>query len=240
MKKLILLIFVINTFHLFAQNEIDEIIYRGYLKADLKKLAAPLDKVAFKDLIKSQDTDELYQYLELSYVLLSSTLTYEDEVTFSKYVDNTVELAERILEVDKEHAKAMSILSGVYGLKIAYSPMKGMFIGPKSTRYAEKSYETAPSDPTTLMMYGINKYNTPGAWGGDIDKAIEVFKAAISYYEEKEKTSNNWKYLNSLAWLGLAYEEKKEYGLAESAYNKSIETEPDFEWGIHLLEAIGD
>lgn len=240
MKNFITIIFVCSSIQLVAQNKIAEIAYQGYLTSDLEKLAEPLNKTGVDNLIKSRNINFLYDYLELSYVLLFSAIAQEDETAFSRHVDGSVDIAERILALDKEHAEVMAILSGIYGLKIAHSPMKAMFLGPKSGRYSEQSIETAPSNPVVLLMYGIIKYNTPSMWGGDMDKTIEVLNKTIDHYEKTKNTSKNWKYLHALAWLGLTYEEKEKYRLAESAYKKAILTEPRFEWGATLFKKIGN
>ncbi len=239
MKTLLVMLFTIISVISTAQTDMSKAMYEGYLTSDLDLLSKKINSIAYDELIASNDIEALYENLELHYVLLSSTLTYEDEVTFSKYVDNSIELAETILKIDKNHSPARAILSGIYGLKIAYAPMKGMFLGPKSGRHSGQSYEMASEDPTVLLMYGINKYNTPSTWGGDTNKAIEVLNKTIAYYENNQMTVENWKYLHALAWLGLAYEEKEEFGKAEAAYKKSILAEPGFEWGVFLFSEVG-
>lgn len=239
MKRTLLLTYIFVSTAIFAQSDNQEGFYKAYLNSDLEFLKTYIDGHNNDELLKSTDIDLLTSELESYYVLLSSTLSYEDEEeTFDNYVDNHIAIAERIIALDEKNAVANAMLSGIYGLKIAYSPMKSMFLGPKSNSHSSKSMEFDKEDPVVLLMYGINKYNTPKTWGGDVDAAIEALNKVTKIYEEKEQIKGNWKYLHALAWLGISHEEKKEFNQAKKVYQKSVKTEPEFKWGELLLSEI--
>ena len=239
MKRIFLITYLLANTSLFAQSGNELSIYMAYLTSDLDSLEKFVVANNYDEVLKSRDIQLLTSELETYYILLSGTLSYEEEeATFDKYVDRHIELAERIISLDEKNGIAHAMLSGIYGLKIAYSPMKGMFLGPKNSSHSSKSMELDGEDPLVLLMYGINKYNTPSAWGGDINATINALNKVIKIYEEQSRVHQNWKYLHALAWLGIAYEDKKDKAGAKKAYEKSLEMEPGFNWGKILLSEI--
>ncbi len=99
----------------------------------MKKLASKVESDA--------SVENRYQLLEAQYILLSGTMASQNEDLFDDYVDDTVKNAEKILKADSKHVKTNALLSAIYGLKIAYSPMKGMFLGGKSSEYGRKCHQ---------------------------------------------------------------------------------------------------
>ncbi|MEM6299496.1 MAG: hypothetical protein AAF740_12480, partial [Bacteroidota bacterium] len=149
-----------------AQNDP---LYLGYLRANTTLL-----KSAVADLEKEGNND--VKLLEGYYLLLNNTMRDKDEDTFDEYVDKAVDTAERILKKDKKHVKANAMLGAIYGLKIAYSPMKGMFLGGKSSSLSAAGISNAPDNPVGHFFFALNKYNTPETWGGDKALARKHFQ----------------------------------------------------------------
>ena len=83
----------------------------------------------------------------------------QDEDLFNSYLDATIDNLEAIKTIHAAEAKA--VLASVYGLQLAYSPWKGMFLGPKSSSLMEKALKANPSSPLIWKLYGNSKYHTP-------------------------------------------------------------------------------
>lgn len=226
MKRLtfvVLALFVLT--NAFAQSDK---VYHGYLSGSTTLLKAAITE------LESQNAPAIDR-LEAHYVLLNNTMSDQDEDTFDEYVDEAEELAEEILDRDKMHVKANALLGAIYGLKIAYSPMKGMFLGGKSSDLSAAGIKNAPENPISHLFFAMNKHNTPEMWGGDKALAMKHFRKAVEQFEAQGNTEQNWYYLNALAWLGIAERKAGNEETANAIFRKALEVEPNYGWAKGLL-----
>jgi tetratricopeptide (TPR) repeat protein len=207
--------------------------YQAYLTGDQAKA-----KERWKDVVATAqqafDNEPKNQELQFNlalvqFGLLSSTMRYQDEEFFDAYLDAAIENLEAIKTVHGAEVKAL--LASTYGLQLAYSPWKGIFLGPKSSSLMEKALKEDPSSPLIWKLYGNSKYHTPEAYGGSVDEAIRAYEKAIQLYEtDQVKKQNNWFYIDAMAFLGQAYTRKQQSSKAVVVYEKAMETEPSFSW----------
>ena len=87
------------------------------------------------------------------------------------------ELLTAILREDKKAAEANALLSGVYGLQIGLSPIKGMTLGSKSGRLLSKALKEAPDNAIVHHFRGSNLFYTPSMFGGDVDESKQILDA---------------------------------------------------------------
>ncbi len=207
-------------------------LVQGYSEMDLPLIERVLEK-------NKSESDKL-RTMESYYVLLTCAVGRQDKDLFDKYVDEAVDLGEELLKNDETKGIASAYLGGIYGLKIAFSPMMAMFHGPRAGSYCDRALELSPDDPDVLMMYAINKYNTPEAFGGDVDLAIKSLKLAAEKYERSESQNTKWQYLHTLVWLGMAYEKQNDLATALECYEKSLEYSPSFKWAKSLVGKISN
>ncbi|MDN5205403.1 tetratricopeptide repeat protein [Fulvivirgaceae bacterium BMA10] len=216
--------------------KVNEMLYRAYLtnsKTMWEKGVGLKQEAYNKD---ETNTDLLLDLALAQYGLLGSTMANQDKETFKKYLDDTKENLEKVIKHDEKSAEPKAILSSVYGLEMAYSPWKGMYLGSRSGSLMEKAVKLNDRSALVLKLHAGSKLFTPKMFGGNINMAIESFKKAIDLFEsEPEKLKNNWLYLDALSFLGQAYEKagKKEEAIA--TYKKALEFEPEFGWVKYSL-----
>ncbi len=214
-----------------SKQEIRKLTYEAYLK-NSETLQKDLIKKLTEKVEKDASIENRYQLLEAQYVLLNATMSAQNEDLFDDYVDDAVKNAEKILKAESKHAKTSALLSAIYGLKIAYSPMKGMFLGGKSSDLAKDATKYDANEPIAWLKYGGNKMYTPETWGGDKKVALESFEKAVELFESDKTECNfqNFHYLDALANLGMAYQEAGKTEKAIATYEKALKAEPDFQW----------
>lgn len=213
---------------------VNDLMYQAYItqKKELWKKSVELTTVEFK-----QKPTDAHAHLSLGvahYGLLLSTMSTEDEDLFDEYVSATKDRLKEIIEGPSTAAEGKGLLSAVLGLQMAYSPMKGILLGGKSSNLAADAKEIAPTSPLAWRFYGINKLYTPSSFGGDIKEAIVALEKSIALFESTS-ISKNWLYLDTLALLGQAYTKAGEKAKAIATFEKAIAAEADFTYAKLLL-----
>lgn len=235
--KLILTVFLTAiALSSIAQDAVDETMYQAYLRQDKalwKKAVEERTKEA-----KQSPSDEYKQYkiAFAQFSLLNYTMATKDESLFEEYLDTTKELLKKLLENKKVAAESRALLSATYGLQIAYSSMKGITLGSKSSSLAEEAKTLAPSSAIAWRFYGNNKFYTPSTFGGDIKEAIIALEKSVILFESKpEQIKNNWLYIDTIVLLGQAYLKNQEKEKALVTYEKALGAEPSFSYAKKLL-----
>jgi tetratricopeptide (TPR) repeat protein len=219
----------------FAQAT-DPLSYTAYIgNADVAQTNALWDKaVADKQTAfdKNPKDATLRWNLALSqYGLMSGTMRSRDEDRFDKYYKVTEEHLEALSKDDKTKAEAKALLSALYGLKMAYSSMMGMVLGPKSGSLIEEAMKAAPESAFVWKIQANSKMFTPAMFGGDVAEGIKAYEKAIALFEKQpENLKNNWLYIDTLVFLGQAYSSESQWSNAIAIYEKALKVEPNLAW----------
>ena len=141
------------------------------------------------------------------------------------------------LKKQGDNAEAHALMAGVMGFQISFSPMKGMWLGRKSNNHLDKAMNLGSDKPLVWHQSASSFYHKPATFGGDLDKAIEQFQESVKLYEQnKTDLSNNWAYLNTKTWLGIAYQKKGMKEQAVCTYDDILAQVPDFGWVKKVLK----
>jgi tetratricopeptide (TPR) repeat protein len=233
MKTRLLTLLLLTTSVVYSQS-INDMMYQAYItqKKEFWKKSVELATVEFKQ--KSSDAHAQLSLGIAHYGLLLNTMITEDENLFDEYISATKDRLKEIIDRPSTAAEGKGLLSAVLGLQIAYSPMKGMLLGSKSSNLAEDAKELARNSPLAWRFYGINKFYTPSSFGGDIKEAILALEKSIALFESTT-ISKNWLYLDTLALLGQAYTKAGEKAKAIATFEKAIAAEAGFTYAKSLL-----
>ncbi len=218
---------LLSSYWLQAQSQ-QELEYAAYLKAGKSLWERCVDQA------NRQHGGESFEATMAAYGLLNSTMATEDETTFDDNVDQVVDHLKAIIKEKPQWGEPQAVLSTVYGLKMAYSPMKGIIYGSKSGSLIESAVKLQPESPLVQKLYGSYKLYTPSMFGGDAEEAVKAFTLAVQLYEDLD-SSGNWLYLDALVHLALSYRKTQQTDQAITVLEKAINLEPDFNWAKAIL-----
>lgn len=227
-SKLVFVPFLLIFLAMGIPQKLEEMNYQAYLKSDKAEWKQNV-AYALKIHQENPSDETLFQLALTEYGLLNATMADNDKKLFSDYADACQERLESLTDSKKFGSEAKALLSGVYGYKIAYSPLKGMMYGPKSSTLLDQAMEENPSSPIVLKMYAANQYFTPEMWGGDKETALKAFEKSTEFFQ-KNKQEKTWMNLDNLAWTGMIYQEKGQPDKAKETWEKALEIEPNFYW----------
>ncbi len=222
-----------------AQGSITELMYNAYLtqnKDQWKKCITLAKQEA------QQNPNNGEKQLDLaiaSYSLLNATMVTKDEDLFDEYVSLTKENIEKVIVIPKVAGDGKALLSGVLGLQMAYSPMKGFILGGKSSNLAEEGKRLAPNSPIAWRFYGINKFYTPSSFGGDVNESTAALEESIALFETTPaQLINNWLYVDTIVVLGKAYQKLENNEKSIAAFEKALRIEPKLFYAQQLLVKV--
>jgi tetratricopeptide (TPR) repeat protein len=153
-------------------------------------------------------------------------------------LDSAVEHLERAIEKNDSLAEAHALLSSCYGMQISFSPLSGIWRGPKSGSEMSKAKTFSPENPRIVLLGAIGTYNTPALFGGGKEKGFEALKKAAELFDRWKSSDSlqpDWGKEQVYAWIGLAHLDRKETILARKAFEKALEINPDYGWVKYVL-----
>jgi tetratricopeptide (TPR) repeat protein len=141
------------------------------------------------------------------------------------------------VKLDPKFAEGYALLSGVYGLKINFSPMSGILLGPKSGGAIDRAEQLEPENPRVLLSRGIGKFNTPAMFGGSIKDAEACLRRAIDRFaaESPAKPFPGWGRFDAHAWLGQVLARRGDKAAARAEYERALELAPKSGWVQFVL-----
>jgi len=161
-----------------------------------------------------------------------------DEEKAPANLDSAVVYLKKALEIDNNNAESHALLASCYGMQIAFSPLSGIWRGPKSGSEMSKAKELAGENPRVALLGAIGTYNTPSMFGGGKEKGFEALQRAAELFARWKTTDSlqpDWGKEQVYAWIGLAYLDRKETILARKAFEKALEINPDYGWVKFVL-----
>jgi len=176
----------------------------------------------------------LFALAKAKYGAVNTCFGLEEEEKAEDFLDQAEKHFKKLLDTDYRQAEVHALLSGTYGMKIALSPISGMFLGSKSNRHLDKALELDPDAPMVRHQKGASLINTPSMFGGDAEAGILELEKAAQLYEQQNE-AEGWEYLGTLAMLGKARHSQKQYAQARTAYDKALRVAPDFGWVKYAL-----
>jgi tetratricopeptide (TPR) repeat protein len=153
-------------------------------------------------------------------------------------LDSAIMHLEKALQINDSNAETHALLASCYGMQIAFSPMSGIWLGPKSGSEMGKAREFSKENPRVALLEAIGTYNTPAMFGGGKDKGYGAMKRSAELFDRWKTTDSlqpDWGKEQVYAWIGLANLDRKETILARKAFEKALEINPDYGWVKYVL-----
>ncbi|MDE3259271.1 MAG: tetratricopeptide repeat protein [Gemmatimonadota bacterium] len=182
-----------------------------------------------------------HYYLALSDYRIANYLLgqgEEHEDLASTHLKSAVEQLITVTRLDPGGEEAYALLSSVYGRQIGLSPIKGMLLGPRSSRALSKAKQLGPDNPRVVLAAAIEDFHTPEMWGGDKERAMDGYKRAAALFARESPTDPmlpTWGHCDVYAWIGIAHLKKGRHALARRAFEKALDIDPEFGWVKYSL-----
>ena len=221
-----------------AQTVLPEVIkqqfYEGYIYGSVQKWEKGIQQL---NELYNQNKEEalLLELAKAEYGAVGACMGKEDTDSGKAHLKKAEDFLGAYLKLNPKSAMANALKSGLLGFKIAFSPMKGMWLGPQSGKYLKKAFEYDDTKPNVWYHKGMYLIHTPSAFGGDPEASVVHFKKAIEIMDQEDCQEGNWEYLEFHAWLGQAYAKVGKKEEAKAIFEKALALEPEFNWVKYAL-----
>lgn len=232
---LVLMTFLFNPAITVAQDQSSSSDYISQLMFKASETNSPtLWTKAIDQLQKTDDSPSTQLQLAYAYYGLSSAhLATRDKKSGKAAIEQGLSLAKRLVDHSEYGSQAHALIGGLYGLSIAYSPMKGMYLGAKSDKHINTALSIDEKCAFAWLQKGSSQYNTPKLFGGDVKESIKSFQRAIDLYDQCEGL--NWQRGEAIIWLGQAYHRSDQINKAIDTYHLALEAMPQSAWVKNVL-----
>lgn len=181
-----------------------------------------------------------YYLTYAGYRLMTYGMAMKQDDLYKEFADPADRRAEMLTGKYSDWSEPKALLAAIYGIEIAHSWMSGATLGARGNSLTERAISLDSTNPRAYLILGTSKLNTPGIFGGSVEKAVEYLKKSISLFESaparpKSDLEPTWGYLDALTWLGLAYEKEGHYAEALAEYRKALATDPAYTRAKYVL-----
>lgn len=202
-------------------------VYRSYIDSDIESWEYAISRAEYNNAVDHVGFS--YHYALACYGLAGHYIGKGNEDKAEIYLDKAISATDEILALSSNDSKGLALRGALYGLEIAISNYKAVYLGPRSLDFIEKALLLNPENPTAWIEHGNALYYMPSVFGGDKAKARNAYRKAIRLFEQKGET-NCWLYINSMSILGTWYVESGRYNEAKFLYDKVMALAPGFQW----------
>jgi tetratricopeptide (TPR) repeat protein len=230
-RILLMMIAILPGSWVIAQQ--NEMVMQAYQKSS-PVLWEQVVKHSAKQYEADKSDESLFVLAMNEYGLLNATMADKNEALFDQYIDMVDDHLDALEEANYRSAEVQALTSAVAGLKIAYSPWKGMLLGPKSGYLIDEAVSDQPDSPIVQKLLGNYLLFTPETWGGDLERAVQAYDEAIKGFEQSNE-ANHWMYMDALVWRGKALMKLGRNEEAVRTYEKVKDLAPDFTWVSEVL-----
>jgi tetratricopeptide (TPR) repeat protein len=212
----------------FSQSLYSDKIYEAYARGKMDVWYEVMTAYETEIIDKTQDQELVL--INYYYGYTGWLISVEKDDLAEEYIEKSEKILNKISAKDPYNATVLAYKGAFIAYEIGLSTYKAIYLGRTSMQFIEDALKIEPENIQAHIEMGNAMYYCPKTFGGDKNLAINHYKLAAKYMEEKQLTINNWMYLNVMTALGQAYEATEQIQHAKLCYEKILRVKPDFMW----------
>ena len=233
MKLILALLLVAFTSGLFAKTAYSNSIYDAYIVRDMTKWETVVQSMEASRSVTTIDQKlELvsYYYGVIGYLIGKKQYLHAEQLT-----NKGEALIDQVLKASPKNVTATSYKGSFTGFRVGIKKFKALLLIFDSKKYINKAVEMDPQNVQALIDKGNMYYYAPAMFGGDKKTALTYYLKAAGIMEQRNETSDNWVYLNTLTMIAFAYTKTDNPSAAKQMYAKIMRLEPNITWAKEVL-----
>ncbi|MCG3149807.1 MAG: hypothetical protein PCFJNLEI_03272 [Verrucomicrobiae bacterium] len=156
--------------------------------------------------------------------------TATNQTAATKALNTAVATLTKAVKLDGRNAESHALLGTVYGMSIAESPVRAVWLGRRVMSEQALAVEFGPANPRVQYLLGMSHYHAPAMWGGKTEALACLLKAEKLFAAEAEQPAGpiepRWGRSNCLAFIGKTYDALGKTDEAEQYFRKALAVNP--------------
>lgn len=132
----------------------------------------------------------------------------------------------------RKDGESLALQAACLGLKIRFSPMSGMVLGPRASGLLQQARELAPGSPRVLLFQAIHTLHMPAFMGGGPEGAMGLLESGLKAAEAEAPSADpwapRWGKAENLAWLAKVEAESGRTAAAKSHLDQALALDPGY------------
>ena len=219
---------------------------KAYEAWDLKGFTAASEKFAKVCLQESKLNRAFYWRGAAEFHRLLNLLgRKQDDATkkaATEAMSRTMEALEQALRLDPNDAESHILLSTIYGMSIAESPVRSLWLGKRVMDHRSKALKLAPENERAYYLMGMSDYYAPELLGGKAEGLTFLLKAEHLYDAQRNKARDplepRWGYGSCLTFIGKTCQALEKPEQAEAYFRKALRLNPKDRLAMDGLESL--
>jgi tetratricopeptide (TPR) repeat protein len=134
------------------------------------------------------------------------------------------------VELNERDGESHALLATAYGLSIAASPTRSLWLGPRVMKHQKRALERGATNPRVHYLLGMSHYHAPEMLGGKKEALQHLLRAEELFAEEAGQPAGplepRWGRSSCLAFIGKTYDALGKPADARKYYGKALEVNP--------------
>lgn len=139
-----------------------------------------------------------------------------------------------LLNSSQANGENYTLLASIYGMKIALEPMSAQSFGIEYAKALANAEQLDPQNPRLKLVQAMGAYNTPAAYGGSPQQALELANQAITLFQAPCDTIC-WGEAEAYTWRGLAQQALGNDTAAIADWQQALAVQSDYSWAQFLI-----
>ncbi len=162
--------------------------------------------------------------------LLGAAETRTNRPDVTKAMNATIAALKLAVKRNAHDAESQALLGTVYGMSIAASPTRALWLGPRVMGLRDKGLRDGPENPRVQYLIGMSHYHAPDLLGGKEEALKCLLKAEKLYALEAGKAAGplepRWGRSSCLAFIGKTYDALGKPAEADQYFRKALKLNP--------------
>jgi len=139
----------------------------------------------------------------------------------------TIEALQQAIKLNPKDGESHALLGTAYGLSIADSPGRALWLGPRLMKAAELAHTLNPESPRVWYLDGMSRFYGPALLGGKSEALRQLLAAEKLFAAEAGKPpvpgEPRWGRSSCLVYIGRTYDALDKPAEALAYYRKALQ-----------------
>ncbi|MFT3753249.1 MAG: hypothetical protein QM800_10375 [Paludibacter sp.] len=227
---IVLALFVPN---IYSEPPYKKLIYTTFINREMNKWGSIIHSIEATK--PPTNVEQKLEYIDYYYGYVGHLIEIKQYDIAQTELARGQKLLNEVLRTSPQNATAYSYKGAFTGFRIGISKLKLIYLYPEISKYVYKAYELDDQNLQANIDMGNIYFYFPQLLGGNKKEAINYYLKGVKLIEQNRNTTQNWKYINLLTILAIAYDKMNMQKESKLTFEKILQKEPNCKYVKDVL-----